>query len=221
MKALLASFMIIAAVPFGAAAGGKRPKDVVAAPPAAPEHANGSLYSENAAGGLVTDFKPRQVGDLVFVDVVESSAASVTSSASRQRQSEGIAGGLAAAGTLPLPGAAIGAAAAAEFGKRKYAGKGSTERKSLLRARIAARVVEVMPNGDLRIEAKKTVKINKENEKLAVSGVVRPRDISAADNAIPTTAVGDLYVELNGKGVASADNAPGWLFRIFDKISPF
>ncbi|MGH9903822.1 MAG: flagellar basal body L-ring protein FlgH, partial [Pyrinomonadaceae bacterium] len=73
---------------------------------------------------------------------------------------------------------------------------------------------------DLRVEAQKLVKINKENERLALTGIVRQRDV-AADNSVPTTSVGDLYVELNGKGVASADNAPGWLFRLFEKIAPF
>ena len=79
---------------------------------------------------------------------------------------------------------------------------------------------ESLPNGDFRVEAQKLVKINKEDELLTLSGIVRRRDVSA-DNAVPTTMVGDLRVQLNGKGVASADNAPGWLFRLFEKISPF
>jgi flagellar L-ring protein precursor FlgH len=106
------------------------------------------------------------------------------------------------------------------MGQRKFEGKGSTQRSSKLQARIVARVVEVLPNGDLRIEADKVVKINKEDERLNLSGIVRQRDVSP-DNAVATTSVGELKVALNGKGVASADNAPGWLFRLFDKISPF
>ncbi len=102
----------------------------------------------------------------------------------------------------------------------KFDGKGSTERSSNVTARITARVIEVLPNGDLRIQAVKMVKINKETEQLAVTGIVRKRDI-AADNSIQTVAIGDLRVEFNGKGVASKDNAPGWLARLFDKISPF
>jgi len=88
------------------------------------------------------------------------------------------------------------------------------------KGRIVARVVEVLPNGDMRVEAEKLVKINKEDERLSVSGIVRSRDVSP-ENAVATTAIGELKVSLNGKGVASADNAPGWLFRFFDKISPF
>lgn len=188
---------------------------------AAPRPANGSLYTDGAANAsLLSDFKPQRVGDLVFIDVVEQSRGEIESGAKRARDSGTLGGLVGAIGAVPLPGAAAAGAVAGGLGGRKYEGKGSTERASSVRARIVARVVEVLPNGDLRVEAFKSVKLNKENEQLAVSGVVRRRDV-AADNSVPTTSVGDLRVELNGKGVASADNAPGWLFRLFDKITPF
>jgi flagellar L-ring protein precursor FlgH len=204
--------------PVEATQGGERYADEQPAP--APR-ANGSLFTDEASGGnLFDDFRPRRVGDLVFVDVVESSEASVSSNAKRGRDSGTLGGIVGAAGALPVPGAAVIAGVAGGLGSRKFEGKGSTGRQSDLRARIAARVVEVLPNGDMRVEAQKFVKINKEDERLQLSGIVRRRDVSA-QNSVPTTAVGDLRVELNGKGVASADNAPGWLFRLFEKIAPF
>ena len=121
---------------------------------------------------------------------------------------------------LPINGAPVAGSIAGELGKREFEGKGSTGRTSSVRARITARVIEVYANGDLRIEAVKLVKINRETEKLAITGIVRPNDL-ASDNSIQTFFIGDLRVEFNGKGIASADNAPGWLYRLFDKISPF
>lgn len=193
---------------------------VVEAPP--PEQpANGSLYTEGAQNGnLLADFKARRVGDLVFVDVVEQSAASVNSNAKRSRDSGALGGIGTAAGALPVPGAAVAGTIVGALGTRKYEGKGETERNSDVRARIAARVVEVLPNGDLRVEALKLVRINKETEQLALTGIVRRSDISA-DNSVQTIEIGDLRVELNGKGIASKDNAPGWLFRLFEKVTPF
>ena len=187
-------------------------------PPTPP--ANGSLFTDGAIGtSLVTNFKAQRVGDLVFIDVVETSTATVSSSATRNRDSGtigGLSGGIAA---LPNPGSTV-AGVIVGLGQRKYDGKGATQRQSTVRSRITARVVEVLPNGDLKIEASKLVKINKEDESLSLSGIVRQRDVSA-DNAVPSTAVGDLKLALNGKGVASADNQPGWLFRLIDKVSPF
>lgn len=186
-----------------------------------PSNENGSLYSDRAPNtSLLIDFKARAIGDLVFVDVVETSTANVSSGADRSRDS-GTAGGLTTlAGVLPIPGAEAVSTVIGALGGREYSGSGSTKRNSNVTARITARVIEVLPNGDLRIQAMKQVKINKETELLAVTGIIRKKDL-AADNSIQTIAIGDLRVEFNGKGIASKDNAPGWLFRFFDKINPF
>ena len=151
---------------------------------------------------------------------VPGSTASVSSGAKRARDSGTVGGLPTAVGSLPGASAAVAADAITALGQRKFEGSGTTNRTSDLKGRIAARVIEVLPNGDLRIEAMKVVKINQENEKMVLSGIVRQRDLTN-DNVVPTTSVGDLYVSLNGKGMASQDNAPGWLFKFFDKISPF
>jgi flagellar L-ring protein FlgH len=203
--------------------GSRKPRvsqEVEQAPPS-PTPANGSLFTPEAPGiGLVSDFKARRVGDLVFVDIAETSTATVSSTATRSRDSGTLGGLVGAVGALPAPGAAVVSGVIGGLGARKFEGKGSTERQSDLRARIAARVTEVLPNGDLRIEAEKLVKINKEDERLTLSGIVRPRDVST-DNTVASSLVGDLNVALNGKGIASSDNTPGWLFRLLEKIAPF
>jgi flagellar L-ring protein FlgH len=192
---------------------------VPAAAPARPT--NGSLFTDEGRNvDLYGDFKPHRVGDLVFIDVIESSAASVSSSANSSRDSGTLGTSFINALQLPADIASGTSSVIGALGNRKFEGKGSTDRKTALRARIAARVVGVMPNGDLRIEAAKSVKINKEEETLTLSGLVRPRDVSP-DNAIASTSVADLSVQLNGKGVASANNGPGWLTRFLEKISPF
>lgn len=196
----------------------KPPQIIIVEPP---RPTNGSLFSDSSMNAnLLRDFKARQAGDLVFVDVVEASTANVTSNAKRDRDSGNLGGLVPLVAGLPINGVAAVAPVMGELGKREFEGKGSTGRTSLVRSRITARVLEVLPNGDLRIEAVKMVKINKETEQLAVTGIVRPNDL-ASDNSIPTTLVGDLRVEFNGKGIASADNGPGWLWRLFDKINPF
>lgn len=189
--------------------------------PEAARPAKGSLFTDDGRNAdLLSDFKPRYVGDVIFVDIVESSAASVSSSAQNGRTGDAI--GSAVLGSIPLPTqvAENAASVISALGTSKFEGKGSTERKTTLRARIAARVTEVLPNGDIRIEAEKRLKINKEEERLTLSGLVRQRDVSL-DSAVLSTSVADLHVQLNGKGVASANNAPGWLVRFLGKVSPF
>ena len=110
--------------------------------------ANGSLFTDGAtSGGLFGDFKARRVGDLVFVDIDETSTATVVSGAKRNRDSGSVGGVVTAAGALPVPGAAIAGTVVGALGIRKYEGNGSTQRKSDVRARVTARVIEVLPNG--------------------------------------------------------------------------
>jgi flagellar L-ring protein FlgH len=183
--------------------------------------ANGSLFTDQSMNGnLLVDFKAGRLGDLVFIDIVETNSANVASGAKRERDSGNLGGLSTAISAIPLPGASTVGSVLNGLGQRSYEGKGSTQRTSNVRARITARVMEVLPNGDLRVEAVKLVKINKETEQIAVTGIIRRNDL-AADNSVTTLEVGDLRVEFNGKGIASADNAPGWLARIFEKINPF
>ena len=198
-----------------------RPTEPIVAQVEVQKPTNGSLFTDNSASSnLLRDFKARQVGDLVFIDVVEQNTATVSSNAKRDRDSGNLAGIVPLVAALPVNGAAVTSTVLGGLGQRKFEGAGTTGRNSTLKSRITARVIEVLPNGDMRVEAVKLVKINKETEQLAVTGIVRSSDL-ASDNSIPTTYVGDLKVEFNGKGIASADNAPGWLFRFFDKINPF
>lgn len=221
MKTIVRIILLLLTFAMWSAAAAAQTQEAGATEPPAPKGPSGSLFSETApAADLLSDFKPRRVGDLVFIDVVEDSTANVSSAAKRGRDSGTLGGIVTAAGALPVPGAAVAGGIIGALGNRKFEGKGSTERTSGVRARIVAHVLEVLPNGDLRVEARKLVKINKETETLMLSGVIRTRDVSAA-NSIPTTSIGDLQLALDGKGVASADNKPGWLFRFFEKVTPF
>lgn len=200
--------------------------EVLDVPPVVPvptpqKPANGSLFTDSASNGnLLGDFKAQRIGDLVFVDVVETNTATVSSGAKRSRDSGNLGGLAPAISAIPIAGASTVGSVIEGLGQRKFEGSGSTQRSSSVKARITARVIEVLPNGDLRIEAVKLVKINRETETLAVTGIVRRNDLGG-DNSIDTISIGDLRVEFNGKGIASQDNAPGWLARLFERINPF
>ena len=215
---VLLVFLTIMSLDLTTLADKKKKKEVVPPPP---KPANGSLFSDSARNvEILVDFKPRQLGDIVFIDVVEGNSASVSSGARHARESGSLGGALI--GVAPVPPqlvAGVGGLSGA-LSSRKYDGKGSTERNSQIRARIAARVIEVLPNGDMRVAAEKSLKINKETEKLVLSGFIRARDVSV-DNSVISTSVAELKVTLNGKGIASTDNGPGWLVRLIEKYSPF
>ena len=99
-------------------------------------------------------------------------------------------------------------------------GSGNTSRDGKLEARISARVVNVLENGNLVIEGKKQVTVNEEDQYLIISGVVRPDDISS-DNAVSSQYIADAKIVYTGEGVVNDKMRPGWLTRIVDWVWPF
>jgi flagellar L-ring protein precursor FlgH len=102
----------------------------------------------------------------------------------------------------------------------QFKGNGTTTRQGTLSAYIAARVRDVLPNGDLVIEGIKELKVNNERQTLSLLGVVRQRDIGP-DNVVPSTVIANMQILLDGKGVVSENIKPGYLFRLLSKVWPF
>jgi flagellar L-ring protein precursor FlgH len=101
-----------------------------------------------------------------------------------------------------------------------FAGTGSTSRTGQLQAFVSAKVTEVMPNGDMAIEGTKEVTINRERQILRIRGQVRSRDVTP-NNVVLSTAIANMEVVFDGKGIVSDANKPGFLYRFFSWITPF
>jgi len=83
---------------------------------------------------------------------------------------------------------------------------------------VAGRVVAVLPNGNLVVEAERRVSFNQQVQVIILRGVVRPGDV-AADDSVLSTRVSDLELELKGKGVVTdATRQPNvftrWLMKL-------
>lgn len=99
-------------------------------------------------------------------------------------------------------------------------GEGESTRESTLSAYISARVIDVLPNGNLVIEAKKEVMVNKEKEIAVLTGIIRTQDISY-DNIVPSNKIADMQIQFSGKGPVSAQTKRGWLSWLIGVIWPF
>ena len=101
-----------------------------------------------------------------------------------------------------------------------FDGSGSTARSGDLTAYMSARIIQVLPNGNLVIEGNREVRVNNENQIITLTGIVRPRDISSA-NVVQSTYLADARISYSGTGVLNDQQRPGWLARILDKVWPF
>ncbi len=102
----------------------------------------------------------------------------------------------------------------------KTAGSGATSRSNTLTAKIAARVTEILPNGDFRIIGTHFTKVNNEDHYVTISGIIRPSDISA-NNYILSSAIADARIEYSGDGTIGTKQRVGWGTKILDLVWPF
>jgi len=183
------------------------------------QNPGGSLYSDAAPNlFLFRDFKARNVNDILTIQINESSTASNSANTATKKEGDVSIKAPSVAGLKRL--APNFADILAGSSALNFAGQGSTSRTGQLQAFVSARVVQVFPNGDLGIEGVKEVTINREREVLRIRGIVRVRDITPT-NVVLSTAIANMEVVFDGKGIVSDANKPGFLFRLFQWITPF
>lgn len=181
----------------------------------------GSLYSDSAPNlFLFRDFKARSVNDILTIQINESSTASNSANTSTTKESD-ISLKAPSLGGLErrLPGVNFADLLSGSTALN-FAGQGTTSRTGQLQAFVSARVVEVFPNGDLGIEGVKEVTINRERQVLRIRGIVRRRDVTP-NNVVLSTAIANMEVVFDGKGIVSDANKPGFLFRLIQWVTPF
>ena len=99
-------------------------------------------------------------------------------------------------------------------------GKGSVKRKEKLTLRVAATVVDVLPNGVLSISGSQELRVNFELRELLVAGYVRPEDISR-QNEITYDKIASARVSYGGRGQISDVQQPRYGQQILDALLPF
>ncbi len=99
-------------------------------------------------------------------------------------------------------------------------GDGSVKRSEKLTLRVAATIVDVLPNGVLAIEGSQELRVNYELRELLVSGFVRSEDISR-QNEITFDKIASARVSYGGRGQISDVQQPRVGQQVLDAILPF
>ena len=172
-----------------------------------------STHMQNALwmADLTTDPKARRLNDLVTVKVIESLTATGTADANVAKTSDA---------DVRIPANQI----AREIGRilpfsseTTFNGAGGTTRSTQLSATVTARVVEVLPNGDLVIEGVREVDINGDRNLVVLTGVIRSVDVQPG-NVVLSARVGQLQIRSLSQGLIKDSLTPGWLIRALNKV---
>lgn len=191
----------------------------------------GSLYAASDIDPLFSDSRARRVGDIVVVNIVETTKAknkADTSSSKTNTNGYGVGANFGYNNAAMFPIAGVGPKGPVGQGNlvlESTSGSalsvtGETKRENNVTSSIAARVLRVMPGGILQIEGAREIRVNEETQYMVVTGTIRTRDV-AADNSIMSTQMADASIQYYGKGVLADKQKPGWFSRLMDNIWPF
>jgi flagellar L-ring protein precursor FlgH len=171
------------------------------------------------------DQRAAQVGDLLTVEVNVADAAAlsnVTSATRTAAENMATPNVLGFEQQIPkfLPKAANPASMVATTSSNSNAGNGAITRSETVTIGLAGVVTQVLPNGNLVVEARQEVRVNSELRELKVTGVVRPQDITS-DNTVTHDRMAEARISYGGRGTLTDVQQPRWGQQIMDILLPF
>jgi len=186
-------------------------------PPAAPVSAptSGAIFLSENYSPLTSGARASRIGDLLTIVLVERMSATKSTSATTGRTGSV---GLTPPTTGPL--SFFNPSDVNISGDQSFKGKGEASQSNALSGEVSVTVAAIYPNGTMLVKGEKFVTLNRGDEKVQFSGIVRLADIGV-DNRVPSTRVADARIRYTGKGEIARGSQQGWLQRFFSRISPF
>lgn len=183
-----------------------------------------SLWKDDVARPLVGDKRAVAVGDILTIVVQESTTTAKDNSTKTARQ----ASVDATVGSFLYPPSAgagwltkNGVLPAMSFNsKSDSAGGGTINNTERIVARIAVRVIDVLPNRNLVIEGSRETSFSGEKQTAILRGTVRAEDI-AGNNTVLSYNIADATIKFVSTGTITDSQRKGWFFRLWEKIAPF
>ena len=155
---------------------------------------------------LFADRKAHRAGDILTVVVTEVASATATAR-TRADKEESVFGQINQPDESPWN---IDLA----FGN-DFDGGGQIQRAGKLLAKLAVVVQGVDAQGNLSIVGEQEIRVNNEQQRIALSGVVRADDIGP-DNTVASWRIANARIDFKGEGVLARKQSPGLLTKLFD-----
>jgi flagellar L-ring protein precursor FlgH len=170
---------------------------------------SGAIFQPSRNYSLYGDTVALNVGDILTVELEESTQASKNAESSITKDNE-----------ISMPNPTI--LDRSNFGlatdvnaERDFEGAAEADQSNSLNGSITVTVVEVLSNGVLRIRGEKWLSLTNGDEYIRLTGMVRPQDISS-ENVVESNRVADARIAYGGTGDFDQANQMGWLSRFFN-----
>jgi flagellar L-ring protein precursor FlgH len=97
--------------------------------------------------------------------------------------------------------------------------EGDNIREDRFITRIAAKIVDVKPNGNLAIQATSSIDHEEEHATVTLTGECRSTDVTP-DNTILSTQVAELRIKVQNTGAVRDAASRGWITRLLGALKP-
>jgi flagellar L-ring protein precursor FlgH len=104
--------------------------------------------------------------------------------------------------------------------EKEYNAKGRLNQRDRIAFSIAARVVDIRPNGHLVLESHRTIRNNNEIWDASLSGIVRPEDVDQG-NLVMSENVSELRIDKRERGQIRDSYRRGWITRAVENYKLF
>lgn len=203
---------------------GYKPVSMPMPEPEAVSYNPNSLW-RNGSRSFFKDQRARKVGDIITVMIEITDKAEIDNESTRDRSGNTSAGIDALAGYTSLlkkilPHDSNLSNLVNVNSSHTDSGSGTVDREEKLTTKMAAVVMQELPNGNLVIEGRQEVRVNHEIREIIVAGVIRPEDVSSI-NTIDISKIAEARVSYGGRGHITNVQAPRYGNQMLDILLPF
>jgi flagellar L-ring protein precursor FlgH len=148
----------------------------------------GAIFNYAAYRPLFEDRRPRFIGDILTINIVENTSATKAGGSSASKD------GQVNSSISSFLGVAVPKATMRASSSLSYEDEAAANASNAFNGSITATVIDVLSNGNLVVSGEKQVSFDKGTEFVRFSGVVNPDTITVG-NVVTSTKIADARVE--------------------------
>jgi flagellar L-ring protein precursor FlgH len=184
---------------------------------------NGSLFQENQGLSLFGNTNSHRVGDIITIVLDEKTISSKSTAVDINKESDisllengnQTILGRDTTKNLPIIGGVTVPLSATQ--DRAFTGDASADQSNSLQGNISVSIVDILPNGNLIVRGEKWMTLNRGEEYIRVSGILRKEDVTL-QNTVSSTKLANARISYSGTGDLANSQKMGWLGRFFNSV---